>query len=501
VAAVRLRLFLVTLLLFACPLSRVSGADKARVYVVLWFDTEDYILPASDDAALRVADFLTREGVRATFKVVGEKARTLEKRGRNDVIAALKKHEIGYHSNFHSVQPSPAMYLANLGWDEGVAEFDRRERPGYDDVKRIFGQAPSCYGQPGSSWGPQVYGAMKRWGMPVYLDAGNHVRLDDKPYYYGGVFTMYKLAHQLRADLNKPEKLPAAQEDFLNARKRLLAEGGGLVSIFYHPCEFVHKEFWDGVNFRNGANPPRELWQKPPHKTAEESQVSYEVFENYIRFMKRFDDVRFITATEAAKLHGDQARGRAFNGDELKSLAAGVGEAVSFQNRDGYALSASEVFALLNEYVARKGGGDNVTAVELNSTPDGPSNPVEPLTATVTTDDSQLMRTAADVAGYLKKQRRVPTSVWLGSTAVPPASYLRALADVVPALTEGKPLPKRIDVRPATFAAARYVADDDPRALWGWVIFPKGFRAPAMMELARREAWTLKPALLDRGAE
>src|SRR5687768_13863715 len=70
------------------------------IYVLLWFDTEDYILPASDDAALRLADMLTRLKIRATFKVVGEKARTLERRGRWDVIAALKRHEIGYHSNW-----------------------------------------------------------------------------------------------------------------------------------------------------------------------------------------------------------------------------------------------------------------------------------------------------------------------------------------------------------------------------------------------------------------
>ena len=99
--------------------ARATAADPpAKVYVILWFDTEDYILPASDDAALRVADWLSKEGVRATFKVVGEKARTLERRGRQDVIEALKKHEIGYHSNFHSTQPSPAMYLSTLGWDE-----------------------------------------------------------------------------------------------------------------------------------------------------------------------------------------------------------------------------------------------------------------------------------------------------------------------------------------------------------------------------------------------
>ena len=124
--ALRLRWLFLLLAVVAVRSSAVAK-EPAKVYMVLWFDTEDYILPASDDAALRLAEFLTGEGIRATFKVVGEKARTLERRERFDVIAALKKHEIGYHSNWHSVQPSPAMYLSDLGWDEGVAEFDRRE--------------------------------------------------------------------------------------------------------------------------------------------------------------------------------------------------------------------------------------------------------------------------------------------------------------------------------------------------------------------------------------
>jgi len=63
-----------------------GGQPSAPVYVVLWFDTEDYILPASDDAAKRIANFLTSQGIRATFKIVGEKARFLEGRQRRDVI-------------------------------------------------------------------------------------------------------------------------------------------------------------------------------------------------------------------------------------------------------------------------------------------------------------------------------------------------------------------------------------------------------------------------------
>src|SRR5437868_8165967 len=310
--------FLITFLCLSVYTVPSASAASAKVYVILWFDTEDYILPASDDAALHVAEFLTQEGIRGTFKVVGEKARTLERRGRQDVIAALTRHEIGYHANFHSVQPTPAMYLSTLGWDEGVAEFDRRERPGFDDVKRIFGVTPTCYGQPGSSWGPQSYGAMRKWGMQIYLDAGSHVGLKDEPCYYCGVFNLYKLAYLLRADLKDSKYLQEAEQKFLQARKNLRAQGGGVVSTIYHPCEFVHKEFWDGVNFRDGANPPRERWQLPPAKTAAESKAAWDVFEGYVRFLKRFPDVQFITATQAARLYRDRARDQHFTPAEIK---------------------------------------------------------------------------------------------------------------------------------------------------------------------------------------
>ena len=48
------------------------------------------------------------------------------------------------------------MYLRRLGFVEGADEFERREAPGVADIRRIFGVAPICYGQPGSSWAPQT---------------------------------------------------------------------------------------------------------------------------------------------------------------------------------------------------------------------------------------------------------------------------------------------------------------------------------------------------------
>jgi hypothetical protein len=489
----------IALCLLALLTPTVPADEKApKIYVILWFDTEDYILPASDNATLRLARWLFQQGIRAVFKIVGERALSFERRERVDIIDALRKHEIGFHSRWHSVHPTPAMYLSNLDWDEGVAEFDRREKPGYDDVARIFGVKPTCYGQPGSSWGPQSYGAMKKWGMPVYLDAGSHVNLDNRPCYYDGILNLYKLEHTLRADLTKPDKLQEAQDRFAASRKKLLAEGGGIVSIYYHPCEFVHKQFWDDANFRGGANPPREAWKKPTMKTEDETRLAFEIFERYVAFIKEQRDVVFITATDAARLYQDKAQGRSFSPAELQQIASKVTDDVTFQRRGEYALAASDVFALLNQHFLNLAAAKPQSqAVILTGTPVGPTQAGPVMKEPVVTDWSQLTRTAADVQDFLGKQGRIPSTVWLGSAGVSPEAYLVTLASACTQLADGKPAPQAVEVAPARLAVADHVSGDDPR-LWGWVIFPKGFRAPAMMELAKRQAWTLKPALLAK---
>lgn len=472
------------------PASRPTSAPGPRVYVALWFDTEDYILPASDDAALRLAEFLTREGVRATFKVVGEKARTLERRGRRDVLAALGRHEVGYHSNWHSIHPTPAQYLADLGWDEGVAEFERREGPGVEDLRRLFGRNPTCYGQPGSSWAPQSYGAMRRWGMVAYLDTGGHVVVDQKPHYYAGLLTIYRLAHTLRTGLGGPADLEEAKKRFAAARERLLAEGGGVAHIFYHPCEWVHRQFWDGVNFAAGATPPRHAWKLPPQKTPEETRTAFETFEAYIRWIKTFPDVRFITATDAARLYRDRARGRTFTEAEIREIASAVGEEATFQRRGDHALSAAEVFALLCAFAARGGRGP----VTLEDSPLGPTGEVPPLAAPVRAAPHDFARAVEEADGYVRRHGRLPSTVWLGSAGVPPEAFLRALA----ARVGGPAADGPVEVSPARLGCARYVAEDDPK-IWGW-LFPPGFRAPRLMDLARRQSWTLKPAIADPSA-
>jgi hypothetical protein len=198
------------------------------IYVTLWFDTEDYILPQDDDATKRLAELLTSLGVRATFKIVGEKARVLEARKRTDVIAAVKRHDIGYHSNTHSQQPTIAVYLQNAGWDDGRAEFFRREIQGVRDVERILGVKPVAYGQPGSAWAPQTYPALHDMGIRLYLDEADHVGIDDQPFYYGGMLNVFKMRSNLaRMNLSGGGSLVEGKARFTKAYDGLRARRGG----------------------------------------------------------------------------------------------------------------------------------------------------------------------------------------------------------------------------------------------------------------------------------
>ncbi len=294
------RIVAITILLLLCGVAQAA----APVYVVLWFDTEDYMDAAADDAALRIATDLSRLNVRATFKVVGEKARVLETRKRNDVIQALRKHDIGYHTNFHSVHPTPSEYLRHFGFLEGAAEFERREAAGVNDIRRIFGVTPICYGQPGSSWGPQSNPALRKLGVPIYLDEGDQVGLGHQPFWYGGLLHVFNMGeNQFRARLDAGAEDTEAYALFDKAVTRLGEQGGGLISIYYHPTEFVNTEFWDAVNFAAGANPPRSQWKPPHSRSKDDSERCYKVLEKFVQHMKAAPGVRFLGASELLKVY------------------------------------------------------------------------------------------------------------------------------------------------------------------------------------------------------
>jgi hypothetical protein len=486
-----------TLLAMLCLIGRVDAQPASPVHVVLWFDAEDYILPEDDDATRRLAEMLTRLGVKATFKVVGEKARVLEQRGRTDVISALKLHEIGYHSNTHSQQPTIAVYLQNAGWDDGRAEFERREGQGSRDVARIFGRTPVAYGQPGSAWAPQSYPALRAMGIGMYLDEADHVGIDDQPFYYGGMLNVFKMRSTLARMALDGTDLASSTARFTKIAEALRARGGGTISIYYHPSEWVHAEFWDAVNFSRGANPPRAAWKRPRTRPAAETEKAFADFEQYVRFIQKQPGVTFVTATDLMRLYADRAIARTFSPQELRAIAAAVQPEITFQRREGETLSAADVFGLLTSAMA---GFVKSSALPGTSRLLPLLGPIRPFVRSVRTPSvvfpwEAFSRAITDTADFCRVNRRMPDEIWIGTENMSPADFLATLAPVVERVVAAGQPPAEVSRQDGRFTADRYVAEDSTE-LWNWPIFPEGFHAPAIMALARLQAWTLKPAVL-----
>ena len=496
---------------FAGLPGRLSAASPAlpEVDIILWFDTEDYLLPADDEACLRLAQLLSERGIRGTFKMVGEKARVLEKRGRQDVIAALKKHDIAYHTDLHSVHPTPTEYLAECGLLDGIAEFVRREGRGAVDVRRIFGvDTLACYGQPGSSWAPQAVAALRQigvapHGVPCYVDDGSHVSLEHKPFWYAGALNVYEMGPNCtRMELHEPAAVTPAKAKATAIGQRLAKEGGGLISIYYHPCEWVHRQFWDGVNFSRGANPPREEWKVPPQLTAEETDGAFRRFAEYVDHLRQIPGVRFVTASDLPALYPDAAAVTGATESDLRTLAArlvAAKEGVNFQLTGGSAFSAADQFELLTRAVGDLLEGKQPTFPMRLEGLLGPDSGPPTNRTSLEVRWPAFRDTTRDVLDFIKTQRRVPARVFVGTETLAPADFLAALGGVYDTSVRLGKLPVQEGVvvaRDHELLAARRVAQDTPGLFGGWVVHKAGFRAPRLMEVARLQAWTLKPAVL-----
>jgi hypothetical protein len=490
------------------PGSLPAAERVPQIDVILWFDTEDYLLPASDDAAKRVADMLTKRNIRATFKVVGEKARTLERRGRHDVIAALKKHDIGFHSDFHSVHPTPSEYLADSGFLDGVAEFARREGDGAADVRRILGVPTlACYGQPGSSWAAQAVAALKQIGVapsgvPCYVDEGTHIGLNQKPFWYAGALNVYHLgANYTRMELHNPAAVEPAKKKVSAISDRLARQdGGGLISIFYHPCEWVHREFWDGVNFARGRNPPREEWKAPPQRSVEETEAAFERFGEYIDHIRAIPGARFVTASDLPTIYSDSVRADGATERELDELAKRIRNvttnALNFQLVGEKAFSVADQFELLTFAVSELSTGKKLKLPSITRGLFGPDHPPS------TSEDERPVGWPAfrdavlDTREFIQTQQRVPANVFIGAESVSPADFLMGLASAYEHARQSGKLPEQVILgRNVILLPERQVAEDMPGLFGGWVIHKADFRAPKILQVARLQTWTLKPAI------
>jgi hypothetical protein len=452
-----------------------------NIKVMLWYDVEDYINPQADDALLALINMMDRLGIRGSFKIVAEKARVLEERGRFDIISKLSGHEVCYHTENHSVHPTITEYLLDTGFAAGAREFESKEQQGFLDVQRITGQFPTSYGQPGAAWAPQAFPVLKKWGVPTYVDSHQVISVDEKPFWYGGILNLTRLWATMRMDLEEGG-LERAKAEFDEICKNADAQQCQLVSIYYHPCEFSATEFWDKVNYSRGVNTPRDQWKPSPARSVEEMHGLVNMLGEFLEYTLTKPNVEYITALQSTAYEINDPK--AITSQDVKEMAKGLEDGPNYYIRDNRTLCPSEVLTLFARYIQGK-----------HLSPEFLYGPERDYTSVSSgkLEVGALAKAVSEQYGSVLGFKQLPDYYQVGDSKINPVDMFCTLKKAIEMNLSAA------DMIEPSIGQGRLVCMDhvNTRNDWGvsWVVFPKDIDVSNIIQLAQLQTWTLKPAL------
>lgn len=263
--------------------------------IVIRFDTEDYVNEVAAEGILRSAKLLESFGVRGSFVTVGMLAEALEKWGRQDVLDALKYHEIGNHSYAHSMHPTINEYTDTEDFDKAMEKFLANEKKTDEILSRLTGKTNfPIAAPPGDSTSYVAHYGYSDMGYVAY--SGDLVMDEKNPRpvhacnlacFKDGVGIYPTFEYFTREEIK--EKIDS------------IASKGGVCIFYHHPQRGFVDEFTDELNFKNGENTPPDKYVPSTHKTKERTEKFYDDFKFLMELLTSNPNINIITHKEAAE--------------------------------------------------------------------------------------------------------------------------------------------------------------------------------------------------------
>ncbi len=474
------------------PGAGVQTPPRPKTFLVVTFDVEDYTTPESigmDDIPKWLAEIMTEEGVAGTFFVIGEKGRSLEKRGRRDVISAMARHDIGSHTNFGSVHPTVTERLEKAGWEDGVRTMFERESAGLRDLARIFGVPVTTLARHGGSYGPQLVAALAAagagyQGSPASLPGRDVVwfcnTLNFSAQYAPGFDDAY-----YRDDLFEPvfDKLQADLPGLARTTEVLALFGG-------HPTKIRAEQFWD-FNFYGGRNTPSGEWKTPALRPLESMAIAKKNFRRMMRFIKGREDIEITNYRALMIFYGNQKE--EMTAAELADMAAEAARTNALAPSADF--SPAEAFTGLAASIAAYDEAGRLPQSVNTGHPFGPSEmpPARPEIERL--GRPEVFELARQAEGFIREKGRLPPSLGAPGARIGAGSLFALFGALYLDLVSGKPgaaydVPA-FEPYPGTNEAdiVRQV-----ESYKSWPVHTPDLDMGKIAELTRLQLWTLKPA-------
>ena len=379
--------------------------------VIFSFDTEDYTNPGSDEAILRLAGALQAEGIRASFNFVAVLAEALVDRGRQDILEALRFHEINYHSYRHSWHPVPAEYSDCPDWDSPYRRLVTEETPGIEVVKKVF-QRERLFAAvpPGNCITAQGLYAYAELGLPICVSSFPLRETGGRSIYYcNGV---YVENNEFWDSLLLKEGLDGIYKriDQWRTWERLV--------ICMHPNLIFYKTFWDKLNL-DGANLVEwGHWRLAECRSPEVIEQFFVNFREAVQALKQDPRFRFITFQDVFE---SQPRRKNLSLHALNVLLKTTSQKFFYASHEENCYSLAEIFAACVYFLT---GGQGAYELEPLS---GPRN--EPVgVSEITRINTSDLRQAANRLG---RETTVPSQIQVGKVRIGPRDFMEAASQAL----------------------------------------------------------------------
>ena len=433
-------------------------------YLVFSFDVEDYINPNAADGIFWSAELLRKAGVRGCFNIVARLAEALVEWGREDVIEALKHHEIDLHSLAHSYHPTINEYTDLADYEAARAEFLRQETEARDIIARIFGvDAFPAACPPGSSVSYVAHYGYAEMGVPIYTGDLLVDPVHGRPICNCNVTS-------LDYHIYLEKFLLQNDREAIDAHLEKVAQSMTTYVMAHHPQMAIINKFCDLINF-NGENVPPEQWKLSPVRSAEETARFYENFAYLVEKVK--NDPRFciVTYEELARIYCEDKR--EIDMTTIPALRDQLCEDFfPITVPDSYCIS--DILLACRDLLMGKASHRCGNVYGFLEEP-------RAVTAPVTVTAEEIRAAASSIGdGFL------PTEIRVGAHTVGPADWLRGALEVLCGAEQVtlSPAPWQIDMD-------QFPATRDMKLSDGW-IHCDSFRDEYLSCRARWQSWTYR---------
>ena len=429
--------------------------------VIFAFDVEDPVNENADDALLDLCRIFTEEEVPCSLFVAGEKARVMRQRGRQDVLEAMRPHEICYHGNYWAEFPRPALeYGQEMSWDEAVAFALSVELPGLHDIAEITGQFPVAWCCHQAQQCPPLSYALKLAGVRCWAGGPrgwimNWLSWPRSNCVVSSQGDWNNIVDPTQRDEIKSPCDPDADLARIQADFDRLAETRDFISFVGHPTCWANAD-WGGlyefaVLFRHGgpvAYPrPSGIALSQP-RSPQDREAALELIRKMLRWIKSRDDVN-LTSYSALCDREEEDPVQWVTLDQALSLAKRMRERLNYVTDFGTSFSPADVVGLLTfacDYCWHQGKWPETLPVQRLI---GPTEP--PLENVGPTTLARASVFAGALAAYaiMMDKRRIPGTLRASRVDVGPGTWLHVLTEFVSQSVETREMPLEVTVEGA----------------------------------------------------